>query len=185
MRIFSGVYIECEELHKELEKLPERECHISEGGCRAMLNHALESPMPFRIDDTLKAVAVQVMSMKRIDAQELNRILLHRLLDKSKQYGDTMKYPIRAFTEASIIEHINLKVDDKLCIVYNSVSEVPDTVYLDILCYLILHKTFIRMNDEKLHLRHKIKNNISIGAVIIGTLMFLSGLACMAFKFCK
>lgn len=185
MKIFSGVYRECMQMRDSLEKLYESECHISEGGCRSMLNKALDAPMSVRADEVIKAIAIKLMSMKNIDVQELSRLTLHRLLDKSKQYGDSMEYPIRAFTELSVFDHINLKIDDKLCIVYNSVSEVSEDVYMDVLCYTILRKTFLRMNKESLFRKHKLKSKLNIGALFITGSIFLAGLSCIIFYILK
>ena len=82
-----------------------------------------------------------LMHKSNYTADELTHKIFLELAKKQKKYGDSMEYPMRGFSDASIIEQLNLKIDDKLCIVYNSKKIIKDQVYLDIICYILLYKT--------------------------------------------
>ena len=75
-------------------------------------------------------------------AEECDRIK-KILLQKNKEYGDSVLNPIRIFSTASTLEQINVRIDDKLSRVkYMQTKEVSikEDTSLDLIGYLILKR---------------------------------------------
>jgi len=155
VRIFSSVYIQCSKLIKKVHSIDIRQgCNRpEEGGYRAELSHALSAPICIKYDAVAEVLSRYLIEHTGLSIEEYEQLLLKRLLTEQKKYGDSIEYPIRAFTDASVLDQLNLKMDDKLCIVYNSREPVEDSVYIDIVCYIIIYKTLIDIADERTYSR--------------------------------
>ena len=153
MRIFSSVYRQCNKLREKLSGAEVAPRGCTEGEYRSRLNHALSSPVITRHDDLMVMLSVRLMEENKLNVPELIDILLKKLLIMQDHYGDSFNYPIRAFTDMSVLDQINLKLDDKLCIVYNSRKQIPSDVYEDIICYIIIYKTLVTELDDRFYKR--------------------------------
>ena len=188
MRIFSSAYIQCNKLENVLDKVVLRQANArsSKGEYRAAMSKALAAPMKLRYDELLVVVSVYLMENMGIEAEEYTSILLRRLLAEQDIYGDSLAYPVRAFTDTSILDQINLKIDDKLCIVYNSKIPVEEETYMDIACYIILYKTIVSMSDKRFYQRVSGMDLIKRGGTIIVAVLIAcvlwSTTACMVTK---
>jgi len=166
MRIFRGVTTQCDYLKDRLSNI--RRCDFtSDKLCRTHITEALTSPITLRYDLLAKAVGCRLINKNSIGAKELIHNVYVELARKQKIYGDSMEYPIRGFSEGSVIDHINLKIDDKLCIVYNSREPVDDAVYLDILCYIVLYKATVSLADKRFSHRLSLEDLIRKGAIVL------------------
>ena len=155
MKIFSSVYRQCNKLKEKLCESVVLPNSRSEGEYRSKMNHALGSPIVMRYDELMIMLSVRLMEENKLNIPELIDILLKKLLILQDMYGDSFNYPIRAFTDMSVLDQINLKLDDKLCIVYNSRKQIPSDVYEDIICYIIIYKTLVTESDERFYRRIK------------------------------
>ena len=68
------------------------------------------------------------------------------LIQKNKKYGDSALNPIRVFSNASSIEQIKVRLDDKLSRLKTQHIEEDEDVLDDLIGYLILLK--IAINDN-------------------------------------
>lgn len=70
------------------------------------------------------------------------------LVDKNKSYGDSALDPVRIFSNASPIEQIAIRIDDKLSRVKKGHTFIGDNDLDDLIGYLILLK-IARDKDNK------------------------------------
>jgi hypothetical protein len=169
VRIFSGVYAQCEKMRDSLSREPL--VRGDEGFHRGRLNKAIGTPLRIRHDQVISAIANRLMDLFNIDIEELTHDISTRLLAKQRHYGDTLEYPIRAFSNASILDHINLKIDDKLCIIYNSRDEVSEDMYKDVICYIIIYKTLVAFSDDRFYKRLHGPNLVKKGGLLLLSLI--------------
>jgi hypothetical protein len=62
------------------------------------------------------------------------------LLDKNKKYGDSALKPKRIFSRASVVDQIDIRIDDKLSRIENRADDEDEDPTKDILGYLILRR---------------------------------------------
>lgn len=62
------------------------------------------------------------------------------LLDKNRKYGDSAIYPVRIFSQASNIEQINVRIDDKLSRIMSAQDDDTEDAETDLIGYLVLKK---------------------------------------------
>jgi len=60
------------------------------------------------------------------------------LLEKNRKYGNSALEPLRVFSNASPIEQINVRLDDKLSRLRSGQADEDEDVELDLVGYLIL-----------------------------------------------
>lgn len=62
------------------------------------------------------------------------------LLSKNRKYGDSALNPVRIFSQASTIEQIKVRMDDKLSRLRNAQDDEDEDVITDLIGYLVLFK---------------------------------------------
>jgi len=67
------------------------------------------------------------------------------LLEKNRKYGDSAINPVRTFSQASPIEQINVRIDDKLSRIKSSQDDEDEDVELDLVGYLVLKRIARRL----------------------------------------
>jgi hypothetical protein len=60
------------------------------------------------------------------------------LLEKNRKYGDSALNPVRIFSQASTIEQLKVRMDDKLSRLRNAQDDEDEDVIADLIGYLIL-----------------------------------------------
>lgn len=68
------------------------------------------------------------------------------LIEKNKSYGNSAMNPIRVFSNASSMEQLNVRIDDKLSRIMNRKEYLGDDTTKDLLGYLILHRIMTMRN---------------------------------------
>ena len=63
------------------------------------------------------------------------------LLEKNRKYGDSALNPVRIFSQASTIEQLKVRMDDKLSRLRNAQDDEDEDVITDLIGYLVLFKT--------------------------------------------
>lgn len=61
------------------------------------------------------------------------------LLQKNRRYGDSALNPTRIFSQASSIEQLKVRIDDKLSRVRSSQADEDEDVIIDLIGYLVLY----------------------------------------------
>jgi hypothetical protein len=61
------------------------------------------------------------------------------LLEKNRKYGDSAINPTRVFSNASTLEQLKVRIDDKLSRVRSSQSDEDEDVIVDLIGYLVLY----------------------------------------------
>ena len=62
------------------------------------------------------------------------------LLEKNRCYGDSALNPLRIFSNANVIEQLNVRIDDKLSRIQRGSEYKDDDTELDLIGYLILKR---------------------------------------------
>jgi len=62
------------------------------------------------------------------------------LLEKNRKYGDSALNPVRVFSNASPIEQIKVRLDDKLSRLRNQQEDEDEDVLTDLIGYIVLYK---------------------------------------------
>ena len=62
------------------------------------------------------------------------------LLDKNRKYGDSALNPVRIFSQASTVEHLKVRMDDKLSRLRNAQADDDEDPVTDLIGYLVLYK---------------------------------------------
>lgn len=78
---------------------------------------------------------------QQIFANDLGEVLHNiqeMLLAKNRKYGDAALNPNQTFSNASSIELINVRMDDKLSRIRNRQNDEDEDVELDLIGYLLL-----------------------------------------------
>ena len=66
------------------------------------------------------------------------------LLEKNRKYGDSALNPVRVFSNASPLEQIRVRLDDKLSRLRNQQNDEDEDVLTDLIGYLVLYKVALR-----------------------------------------
>ena len=66
------------------------------------------------------------------------------LLDKNESYGNSAAEPLRIFSQASTLEQINVRIDDKLSRIMRGHEYNMEDTELDLIGYLILKRCVIK-----------------------------------------
>ena len=171
------VFLKVNKYYGYLRKLlasTEQCVNCSEQLCRAHLDTSLGDPICMRHDSVLRTIGCMLMGKLGLSARDLTHEVFATMSDKRIKYGDSMQYPMRSFSKLSVIEQLNLKIDDKLCIVYNSKRPVNDQVYLDIICYILLCKTMLQDTNYEYKRRDMKWLTSKIGIFIMASLTTLA-----------
>jgi hypothetical protein len=62
------------------------------------------------------------------------------LLEKNRKYGDSALNPVRVFSNASPLEQIRVRLDDKLSRLRNQQEDEDEDVLTDLIGYIVLYK---------------------------------------------
>jgi len=62
------------------------------------------------------------------------------LLEKNRKYGDSALNPVRIFSQASPLEQLRVRLDDKLSRIRNAQDDEDEDVINDTIGYLVLLK---------------------------------------------
>lgn len=79
------------------------------------------------------------MDTQNLIIAECDRIK-EMLIDKNRKYGDSAIYPARIFSQASNIEQINVRIDDKLSRIMSAQDDDTEDAETDLIGYLVLKK---------------------------------------------
>jgi hypothetical protein len=66
------------------------------------------------------------------------------LLEKNRKYGDSALNPVRVFSNASPLEQIRVRLDDKLSRLRNQQDDEDEDVLTDLIGYLVLYKVALK-----------------------------------------
>jgi hypothetical protein len=69
------------------------------------------------------------------------------LLEKNRKYGDSALTPTRVFSQASTVEQLKVRIDDKLSRVRSSQSDDDEDVIIDLIGYLVLYMIALEKSD--------------------------------------
>jgi len=92
------------------------------------LNKVYNLAVPNLASDDQHAIAQECINIARF------------LLEKNRKYGNSVFVPQRVFSEASPLEQINVRIDDKLSRIKASQSDDDEDVELDLIGYLIIRR---------------------------------------------
>jgi hypothetical protein len=62
------------------------------------------------------------------------------LLEKNRTYGNSALDPLRIFSKASLLEQLNVRIDDKLSRIARGSEYTGDDTELDLIGYLVLRR---------------------------------------------
>lgn len=74
-------------------------------------------------------------------AEEVRAVLMtvsNTLIEKNRKYGDSALNPKRVFSQASSVEQIKVRIDDKLSRIANQQEDEDEDVVWDLIGYLVL-----------------------------------------------
>ena len=69
------------------------------------------------------------------------------LLEKNRCYGDSALNPLRIFSNANVIEQLNVRIDDKLSRIQRGSEYKDDDTELDLIGYLILKRVKLELSE--------------------------------------
>jgi hypothetical protein len=69
------------------------------------------------------------------------------LIEKNRKYGDSALKPTRVFSQASTLEQLKVRIDDKLSRVRSSQADDDEDVIVDLIGYLILYLIALESNE--------------------------------------
>lgn len=67
------------------------------------------------------------------------------LLEKNRCYGDSALNPLRIFSNANVIEQLNVRIDDKLSRIQRGSEYKDDDTEFDLIGYLILKRVKLKL----------------------------------------
>ena len=70
------------------------------------------------------------------------------LIEKNRKYGNSAIDPCRIFSDATPLEQINVRLDDKLSRLMSGQADEDEDVELDIIGYLILKRIAKRWHNK-------------------------------------
>jgi len=73
------------------------------------------------------------------------------LLEKNRKYGDSALNPVRVFSQASPLEQLKVRLDDKLSRIRNAQSDEDEDVLTDLLGYIVLYKVALMQQNRVDH----------------------------------
>ena len=77
------------------------------------------------------------------------RALEAMLLEKNAAYGNSALDPLKIFSQASALERLNSRIDDKLSRIARGHEYAGDDTELDLIGYLILRRVHIKAEQGK------------------------------------
>ena len=69
------------------------------------------------------------------------------LIEKNRKYGDSALTPTRVFSQASTIEQLKVRIDDKLSRIRSNQYDEDEDVIIDLIGYLVLYMISLENND--------------------------------------
>ena len=69
------------------------------------------------------------------------------LLEKNRCYGDSALNPLRIFSNANVIEQLNVRIDDKLSRIQRGSEYKDDDTEFDLIGYLILKRVKLELSE--------------------------------------
>jgi hypothetical protein len=79
----------------------------------------------------------------QIDIATVCDELKELLLDKNRKYGDSALNPVRIFSQASTVEQLKVRMDDKLSRLRNAQADEDEDPVTDLIGYLVLYRVAI------------------------------------------
>jgi hypothetical protein len=80
------------------------------------------------------------VSQSQTDISTVCDELKELLLDKNRKYGDSALNPVRIFSQASTVEQLKVRMDDKLSRLQNAQTDDDEDPVTDLIGYLVLYK---------------------------------------------
>ena len=80
------------------------------------------------------------ISQSQIDIATICDELKELLLEKNRKYGDSALNPVRVFSQASPLEQLKVRLDDKLSRIRNAQDDEDEDVLTDLVGYVVLYK---------------------------------------------
>ena len=182
--LHGAVMEQCERLRHQLNgEFSARRCvRGTEGDCRVQLTRAVESFPLQRYDEVLSVCACFLIHrLGRTPDEIVNRVYI-KTARMGRLYGNSFENPVVCFGSGCILDHIDLKIDDNLCIVYNSRDEVGEDVYLNIVTLIVLHKVFSGIREERDMSSEVVKRRMSKGALLLFSASFMCALWTMFYE---
>jgi len=82
---------------------------------------------------------------------EVCEVIKDLLLEKNRKYGDSAINPVRIFSNASPVEQIKVRLDDKLSRLRSGQIDDTEDVVDDLIGYLVLWKVAENLKKEEVH----------------------------------
>jgi hypothetical protein len=107
-------------------------------------NYSTPEPSPVANDNPSihDPVIADIQELIAIECERVKKMLL----DKNRKYGDSAIHPRRIFSKASVIEQLNVRIDDKLSRIASGQSDDTEDAELDLIGYLILKRVALTKN---------------------------------------
>jgi len=83
------------------------------------------------------------LPQSQIDIATVCDELKELLLDKNRKYGDSALNPVRIFSQASTVEQLKVRMDDKLSRLRNAQADEDEDPVTDLIGYLVLYRVAI------------------------------------------
>ena len=70
------------------------------------------------------------------------------LINKNRKYGNSVLQPKRIFSKASVVEQLNVRLDDKLSRIMSGQGDEDEDVEFDLIGYLIIKRVAKILNKK-------------------------------------
>lgn len=93
-------------------------------------------------------------TQSQIDICSVCDELKELLLQKNRKYGDSALKPVRIFSQASTLEQLKVRMDDKLSRLRNAQEDEDEDPVTDLIGYLVLYKVALiqhRRSDNEVN----------------------------------
>ena len=88
------------------------------------------------------------VTQSQIDICTVMDELKELLLEKNRKYGDSALNPVRVFSQASPLEQLKVRLDDKLSRIRNAQDDEDEDVLTDLIGYVVLYKIALRQQQR-------------------------------------
>ena len=88
------------------------------------------------------------ISQSQIDIATICDELKELLLEKNRKYGDSALNPVRVFSQASPLEQLKVRLDDKLSRIRNAQDDEDEDVLTDLIGYVVLYKVALKQQHR-------------------------------------
>jgi hypothetical protein len=108
-----------------------------------------EKPVNARYHKLMRATCQRLSDIGPMTVSELEQKLVMNIIKISRLYGRRWMNPVRCFSRGGVLEALNQQIDDGLSKVCGTKDTIPFEVLMDILSYLVLHKTVSTWKEDK------------------------------------